>query len=81
MIINRDDLCDCSTLVYKQLQQLSDSAQAYREEANRINEVNRMLSYLIVEGKITDSEDIDCAIALLNHTDLSPIGIINKILS
>lgn len=35
---------------------------------------------LIQDGRITDTEDIDCAIAWLNHSNLEVWEIVNKVL-
>ena len=74
-----DELTDCTSLVYKKLQALTDRAEALKAEAARIQEVNRMLVYRIQEGKLTDISDIDCAISWLDHSDLPAGKIIDKI--
>lgn len=75
------DICDTSTLAYKLLQQMTDKAKTLRKEAERIEEVNRMLVYHIQVGKITDVETIMCAISWLSHSALEPHEILEKCLA
>lgn len=72
------DIYDCTTLTYQLLQGMTDKADALKQEAKRIEEVNRMLVYRIQEGKITDVDTIMCAISWLAHSDLEPQEIIKK---
>jgi len=72
------DICDCSTLAFQLLQGMTDKANSLKKEAERIEEVNRMLVYRIQEGKITDVDTIMCALSWLAHTDLEPQEIIEK---
>lgn len=74
-----NDLTDSSTLVFKQLQKLTEKAERLEAQAKRIRRLDCNLTYLIQYGKITDTEDIDCAIAWLEHSDLSVEDIISKI--
>lgn len=72
------DICDCSTLAFQLLQGMTDKAGALKQEAKRIEEVNRMLVYRIQSGKITDVDTIMCAISWLAHSDLEPQEILEK---
>lgn len=72
------DICDSNTLVFQLLQQMTDKANILKKEAERIEEVNRMLVYRIQSGKITDIDTINCAISWLAHSDLEPQEIIKK---
>lgn len=72
------DICDCSTLAFQLLQGMTDKADVLKQEAKRIEEVNRMLVYRIQEGKITDVDTIMCALSWLAHSDLAPQEILEK---
>ena len=78
MKLDSMDICDCTTLAFQLLQGMTDKADALKQEANRIEEVNRMLVYRIQSGKITDVDTIMCAISWLTHSDLEPQEIIKK---
>ena len=73
------DICDCTTLPFKLLQTLTDRANYLQKQADRIRELNHYLVYSIQEGCITDTDDIDAAIAWLDHSTLSPGEILEKI--
>lgn len=78
MKINSMDICDNSTFAFQLLQQMTDKANILKREAERIEEVNRMLVYRIQEGKITDDDIIMCAMSWLVHSDLEPQEILEK---
>lgn len=78
MKIEHMDICDCSTLAFQLLQGMTDKATILKKEAERIEEVNRMLVYHIQEGKITDVDTIMCALSWLAHSNLEPQEIIEK---
>jgi hypothetical protein len=75
-----DDLTDSHTLIFKIMKQLTDEAERLEERAKRIRRLDRSLTYLIQRGKITDTTDIDCAFAWLNHSNLTAGEIIDKIM-
>ena len=79
MKFTHKDLTDPCTLVFKMMEKLTHEAEVLEKRAKRIRQLDRSLTYLIQCGKITDTEDIDCAIAWLNHSDLSTSEIIDKI--
>lgn len=78
MKINSMDICDNSTFAFQLLKQMTDKANILKREAERIEEVNRMLVYRIQEGKITDDDIIMCAMSWLVHSDLEPQEILEK---
>ena len=78
MKINAMDICDNSTFAFQLLQQMTDKANILKREAERIEEVNRMLVYRIQEGKITDDDIIMCAMSWLTHSNLEPQEILKK---
>ncbi len=73
------DLCNCTTLPFKQLQTLTDRANYLQKQADRVRDLDRYLVCWIQEGRITDTDDIDAAISWLNHSTLSAGEIIKKI--
>ena len=73
------DICDCTTLPFKQLQTLTDRENYLQKQADRVRELNRYLVSFIQEGRITDTDEIDAAIAWLNHSTLSAGEIMKKI--
>ena len=75
-----DDLTNPRTLIFKKMEQLTNEAERLEEHAKRIRQLDRSLTYLIQCGRITDTEDIDCAIAWLNHSNLTATEIINKVI-
>ena len=75
-----DDLTDPRTLVFKMMEQLTNEAEKLEERAKRIRQLDRSLTYLIQCGKITNTTDIDCAFAWLNHSNLTAGEIIDKII-
>lgn len=78
MKIEHMDICDDSTLAFKLLQEMTNKANALKKEAERIEEVNRMLVYRIQEGKPTDTGDISRALSWLTHSTLTPEEIMKK---
>lgn len=72
------DICDCSTLAFQLLQGMTDKANILKKEAERIEEVNRMLVYRIQQGKPTDTGDISRALSWLTHSTLTPEEIMKK---
>lgn len=80
MKINYNDLTNSNSLVVKMLQQLEDERKKLEKRADRIWKLDCALTNLIQDGRITDTKDIDCAMAWLNHSDLEPYEIVNKIL-
>lgn len=80
MKIEKMDLFDSKSLATTLLNQMRDKRDALRKEADRINEVYSMLINRIAYGDITDTNDIDAAIAWINHSNLNPIEIIDIII-
>lgn len=78
MKIEHMDICDCSTLAFQLLQEMTNRANALKKEAERIEEVNRMLVYRIQQGKPTDTGDISRALSWLTHSTLAPEEIMKK---
>lgn len=81
MKISYNDLTDRTSLVVKMLEQLDSERKALEKRAERIRELDVALVNLIQDGRITDTKDIDCAIAWLNHSNLEVWEIVNKVLS
>ena len=71
MKIERNDLADCSSLTFNLLRQIDEKANAFREKAIRLDQLNCALIHYIHENKITDTEQIDAATAWENHSNLS----------
>lgn len=80
MKITYGDLTDSSMLVANQLQALIKEAEKLEAQVKRIRSLNHVLIYLIQCKKITDTEDIDCAVAWLKHSDLSVKEIMDNII-
>lgn len=78
MKIEHMDICDGSTLAFKLLQEMTNRATALKKEAERIEEVNRMLVYRIQQGKPTGTGDISRALSWLTHSTLTPEEIMKK---
>lgn len=81
MKISYNDLTDRTSLVVKMLEQLDSERKALEKRAEKIRELDIALVNLIQDGRITDTKDIDCAIAWLNHSNLEAWEIVNKVLS
>ena len=80
MKITSMDLQDCSTYLFQLLQRLTEHAQSLQKQAERIEELNQCLIHNIIEGIITDTNEVNAAIAWLNQTMLTPDEIMEKIL-
>lgn len=78
MKIEHMDICDGSTLAFQLLQEMTNRANALKKEAERIEEVNRMLVYRIQQGKPTDTDNISRALSWLTHSTLTPEEIMKK---
>ena len=78
MKIEHMDICDGSTLAFQLLQEMTNRANTLKKEAERIEEVNRMLVYRIQQGKHTDTGDISRALSWLTHSTLTPEEIMKK---
>ena len=63
------------------LEKLDAERKVLEKRAERIRKLNIAIVNLIQDGRITDTKDIDCAIAWLNHSNLEVWEIINKVLS
>lgn len=81
MKISYNDLMDNTSLVVKKLEQLDSERKVLEKRAERIRKLDNALVNLIQDGRITDTKEIDCAIAWLNRSDLEVWEIVNKILS
>jgi len=80
MKLTYNDLSDTRTVPFKMLEKLDAERKVLEKRAERIRELNIALVRLIQDGRITDTEDIDCAIAWLNHSNLEVWEIVNKVL-
>jgi hypothetical protein len=80
MKLTYDDLTDPRTVPFKTLEKLDAERKVLEKRAEKIRKLNIALVRLIQEGRITDTEDIDCAIAWLNHSNLEVWEIVNKVL-
>lgn len=81
MKISYNDLMDKTSLVVKMLNRLDAERKVLEKRAERIRKLDNALVNLIQDGRITDTQDIDCAIAWLNHSNLEVWEIVNKVLS
>lgn len=81
MKISYNDLMDKTSLVVKMLNQLDAERKVLEKRAERIRKLNNALVNLIQDERITDTQDIDCAIAWLNRSNLEVWEIVNKVLS
>ncbi len=80
MKITYNDLIDTRTVPFKMLTQMDKEAERLERQAQRIRKLNCAIVRLIQDGRITDTKDIDCAIAWLNHSNLEAWEIVNKVL-
>ena len=80
MKITSMDLQNCSTYSFQLLQRLTERAQYLQKQAERVEELNQCLIHNIHEGIITDTDEVNAAIAWLNQTTLTPDEIMEKIL-
>ena len=81
MKIQKDDLYSRNSLAVALLNQLAEEERRIRSQADRIWGLDIALTAYIQEGKITDTDEISCAISWLNHSNLSPIEIVEKVLN
>lgn len=81
MKISYSDLMDKRSLPCKILAHLDAERKVLEKRAERIRKLDIALVNLIQDGRITDTEEINCAIALLNHSNLEVWEIVNKILN
>ena len=80
MKIQKDDLYSHNSLAVTLLKQLQEEKKKLLSQADRIGNLDIILTNYIQDGKITDTDEISCAISWLNHSNLSPIEILNKVL-
>lgn len=80
MKIKKDDTITCTSLTFKLLQQMTDRARNLRQQAERIDDLNRMLVSYIHLGIITDTEQINAAYAWYEHSDLEAYDILENVL-
>ena len=80
MKISYNDLMDERSLPCKILAHLDAERKVLEKRAERIRKLDIALVNLIQDGRITDTEEINCAIALLNHSNLEVWEIVNKVL-
>ena len=81
MKISYNDLMDKRSLPCKILGHLDAERKVLEKRAERIRKLDTALVNLIQDGRITDTEEINCAIAWLNHSNLEVWEIVNKVLS
>ena len=81
MKISSNDLMDKTSLVVMMLDRLDAERKVLEKRAERIRKLDVALVNLIQDGRITDTKDIEYAIALLNHSNLEVWEIVNKVLS
>ena len=74
-----NDLTDCASLLYNLLENMDKEAKELETKAKRIKELNRILVYRIQNNKITNIEDVECALSWLNHSNLTIDEILEKI--
>ncbi len=75
-----NDLTICTSEVFRKLQFLQKESEILKDKAQRIDDLNKKLTYLIQTQKITNIETIDCAISWLYNSNLDTTEIINKII-
>ena len=80
MKINKEDTTYSNSMAFKLLQEMTDYSRYLRQKAERMEELNCLAVMYIHEGIITDTEQIDCARAWFNHSDLEPYEIFKKVL-
>lgn len=81
MKISYNDLTNKNSLPVQMLKKLDAERKVLEKRAERMRKLNIALVNLIQDGRITDTEDIDCAIAWLNHSNLEVWEIVNEVLS
>lgn len=75
-----DDLTVCTSEIYRKLQFLQKESKILKDKAQRIDDLDKKLTYLIQTQEITDIETIDCAISWLYNSNLDATEIINKVI-
>lgn len=81
MKMQKDDLYSRSSMMtVALLNQLEEEERRIRARANRLWSLDDALTAYIQEGKITDTDEINCAISWFNHSNLSPVEILDKVL-
>lgn len=81
MKISYNDLTNKNSLPVQMLEKLDAERKILEKRVERMRKLNIALVNLIQDGRITDTEDIDCAIAWLNHSNLEVWEIVNEVLS
>ena len=74
-----NDLTNCTSFLFNLLENMDKEAEELEIKAKRIKELNRVLVYYIQNNKITNIEDIECALSWLNHSNLTIDEILEKI--
>lgn len=67
----KEQLTDCTSVLYNTLQELLNEVQELRQKADKINNLHSCLVYDIQNNRITEQAQVDCAMAWLRHSDLS----------
>lgn len=80
MKIQKGDLYSRNSLTVTLLNQLEEEERRIRSQADRLWGLDIALTAYIQEGKITDTDEISCAISWLYHSNLSPIDIVEKVI-
>lgn len=80
MKIQEDDLYSRNSLTVTLLKQLQEEKEKLMTQADRIRNLDIILTTYVRDGKITDTDEICCAISWLHHSNLSPTEILNKVL-
>lgn len=75
-----NDLTICTSEVFRKLQFLKRESKILKDKAQRIDDLDKQLTYLIQTQKITDIEAIDCAISWLYNSNLDATEIVNKVI-
>lgn len=82
MKMKKDDLYSHSSMMtVTLLNQLEEEERRIKAQADRLWNLDTAITAYIQEGKITDTDEISCAISWLNHSNLSPMEILNKVLN
>ena len=81
MKIQKGDLYSRNSLTVALLNQLEEEERRIRAQADRLWSLDDALTTYIQEGKITDTDEISCAISWFNHSNLSPVEILDKVLN
>lgn len=75
-----NDLTICTSEVFRKLQFLKRESKILKDKAQRIDDLDKQLTYLIQTQKITDIEAIDYAISWLYNSNLDATEIVNKVI-